>query len=98
MEIKLNDKSYELKKTFRSILIYEEIKGELFNPQSVSDILLYFYSTLLASNPSMDITFNDFLEYLDNNPDELNNFVEWIELQNKKESYYQPSKKKREKN
>lgn len=98
MEITIKDKSYELKKTFRSILIYEEIKGELFNPQSVSDILLYFYSTLLASNPSMDITFNDFLQFLDENPDSLNNFVEWIELQNKKESYYQPSKKKKVKN
>lgn len=87
MKIQINGKAIELKNTFRSLMIYETITEELFNPKNISDFIIYFYSTVLASDKQLHITLDDFTEWLDNNTNELANFMQWVALVNGKNGY-----------
>lgn len=57
-------------------MIYERIEGSAFTPKSLSNMITFFYSCLLASNS--EITFDEFIEYLDENADALNEFAEYL--------------------
>lgn len=78
MTININGKDIELKHTFRSYIIYESITGKSFEPHTVTDIITYFYSVLLASKTDTDVDFDTFLDYLDANGNVLNDFVNWL--------------------
>ena len=78
MNININGKNIELKNTFRSHIIYEKITNEVFTPKNVTNIMLYFYSVVMASDMNLNLTFDDFMTWLDNNADELNRFTQWI--------------------
>lgn len=78
MKVKINDKDIELKNTVRSLLIYENITKKTFSGDSVQDILTYLYCVVLASSKDYSIKFNDFLDAIDDNPNILNDFTEWI--------------------
>lgn len=95
MKITIKEKEIELKQSFRSLIIYEGIKGEAFAPKTISDIIIYFYSVVLGSEVGIQLTFDEFLEVLDANPDLLNGFSEWM-LNNEKmaESFQQNEEKK----
>lgn len=76
--MKINGKEIKLKYTFRALMIYEKITGESFSGKGISEILIYFYSTIIASNKDLTLTFEDFLDWLDDNPTALNDFTEWL--------------------
>lgn len=76
--MKINGKEIKLKYTFRALMIYEKITGESFSGKGISEILIYFYSTIIASNKDLTLTFDDFMDWLDDNPTALNNFTEWL--------------------
>lgn len=78
MKIKFNNNEYEMKYSFRALMIYENIMGKSFNPQGLTDIIIFFYSTVLANSNNATILYDDFLDWLDENPNELNNFSEWL--------------------
>ena len=78
MIVKIKDKEVEIKQTFRSLMIYEKIANESFNPKGITEIIIYFYSTLLASEPNLNLTFDDFVSYLDNEPNSINEFTKWM--------------------
>ena len=78
MKIIIKDKEIELKKTFRSYVIYESITDKIFNPKTMSDIITYFYSVVLASDMDINITFDQFIDWLDENEDALNDFEKWL--------------------
>ncbi len=78
MIIKINGKTVTLKYTFRAMMIYEKITGESFNPKGLTEIIIYFYSCVLASDKSLDFSFDDFTDYLDDNPEVLGEFSEWL--------------------
>lgn len=100
MQITINNKTIELKHTMRSIMVYEQITGKPFSPVTITDILIYFYSTIISSDTSLDIPFDEFMTWVDDNQDEFENFNKWILRQNEKsgaikEPKEQPSKKKK---
>lgn len=78
MKVNINDKEIELKYTFRSMIIYEKITGETFSHKGVTEILVYFYSTLLASYKDLELSFEDFISWLDDNPNVINDFSSWL--------------------
>ena len=89
MEITIKDKTVTLKQTFRSHIIYEQITGETFKPQGVTQILTFFYSTVMASEPDMTIDFNDFISWIDETPTALTDFVAFLTENDKKQTALQ---------
>ena len=79
MTIKINDKEIELKQTIRSLLMYENIKGESYQPKNLNDILLYIYCVVVASSKDYSLSYDDFIDWVDEHPDELTQIVKFIQ-------------------
>ena len=78
MKITIKEKEIELKNTFRSMIIFEKVAGKTFNPEGITDILLYFYSVIMASDKDCDLEFEEFINMVDENPKLLTDFSEWL--------------------
>lgn len=87
MKIQIKDKDIELKYSFRAMMVFEEITGNSFSFKGVKDLIIYFYCTIVASDKDLDLDFDYFMDWLDSNPEELNNFTEWVVSHNKKNTY-----------
>lgn len=79
MKIKINDKEIELKQTIRSLIMYENIKGESYSPKSLNDILLYIYCVVIASSKDYSIDYDAFIDWIDDNPGELEKISQFIQ-------------------
>lgn len=78
MNVTINNKNITLKYSFRAMMIYEKLTGTSFNPVGVTEIIIYFYSTVLASDKNIALTFDEFTEWLDSEPMALNEFSTWL--------------------
>ena len=78
MKITLKNKEIELKYSFRSMMIYEKITGGSFNPKGITEILIYLYSSILASDKNIDLTFEEFMDWIDDNPQVITEFSTWL--------------------
>ena len=78
MKIKIKNQEIELKRTMRSFIAYEQITNKPFNPKNLTDLIVYFYSVVIASKPDAEINLNEFISFLDENPDLFQEFNEWI--------------------
>lgn len=78
MIINIKNKEFELKYTFRSMMIYEKITGETFQPKGVTEVMVYLFSTIVASCKGIDLTFDEFIDYVDENPNIINDFNTWL--------------------
>lgn len=78
MKINLHEKDIELKNTMRSMIMYENITEKTFNPQSVTDIIIYMYCVVVASSQDYSITLDEFIEYIDNHQEVFEEFGEWL--------------------
>lgn len=87
MTININDKDVTLKYSFRAMMIYENIANKSFEPKGVSEFIIFFYSTVMASDKELELTFNEFVEWLDEHPKELTNFIEWLKATIEKNNY-----------
>lgn len=78
MKINIKGTEIELKNTFRSMIIYENIMDKTFVPSGVTEIIVYFYCVVIASKKDIELQYEEFLDFLDDNPDYLNQFSKWI--------------------
>ena len=78
MKITIKNKEITLKKGFRSLIMFEKAKGGQFESKTLSDLILYFYCVVVSSDLSLDLTFDEFIEWLDENQQELLNFSNMI--------------------
>lgn len=81
MKVLIKDQEITLKYGFRALVIYEEIMNEtLTTPQSLKEILVLFYSIILASAKGtlQDFTWDNFMDYLDENPQLTVEFTQWL--------------------
>ena len=86
MTITINNKEVTLKKSFRSYIIYESATVKPFAPNTLTDSILFFYCVVISSNSELDVTFDDFLTWLDENNTALAEFTEWLIKQSEIES------------
>lgn len=94
MIVKINDKEITLRKTFRSLIMYEKATGASFAMSTVTDMIMYFYCVVATSMKDGDeITFDDFVDWLDEDNVKLLEFTKWIAEQNKIEELTQSKKK-----
>lgn len=78
MTITINEKEYNIKYSFRALMIYENITHKSFNPKTISDMIVFFYSIVLAANKGCELKFDDFLDWIDENPDKITDFSSWL--------------------
>jgi hypothetical protein len=78
MKITIKDKEIELKYTMRSMLMYENITDKTFAPNTMTDIVTYMYCVVLSSTKDYSITYDEFIDYLDENIDVVNEFSQWL--------------------
>lgn len=79
MTLKIKDKEYELKYSIRAMIMYENMTDKSFSPQNLTDIITFLYCILISSAKDYSLTFDEFIDYLDENPDVINKFAEWIQ-------------------
>jgi hypothetical protein len=60
------------------MIVYEKLTNESFAPKGITEIINYFYATVLASDKDLELGYETFLDYLDENPEKLTEFNEWL--------------------
>lgn len=78
MVVKINNKDITLKYGFRALMIYENITQKSFSPKGLSDVLVFFYSVVVASARDNTLSFDAFLDWVDQTPSLLNDFSQWL--------------------
>lgn len=67
-----------LRYSMRALFQYENITGQSFNPKTLQDFCTFFYCVLCSSNKDLDLTFDEFVDYLDEDPSKISEFAEWL--------------------
>lgn len=78
MKLTINNHEYEFKYTIRAMFIYEQITGHSFNIDTTLDQYIFMYSMLLANNPDNIVSWDDFIDELDNNPKLMFDFLDYL--------------------
>lgn len=78
MKVIVKEKEYELKYSFKALLLFEEITGQSFQPKTTKDFLIFFYSIILSVSGLDDYSWEEFINMIDEEPWLINEFSEWI--------------------
>lgn len=79
MNININDKEITLKYSLRAMMMYENVTNKTLNPSDITEVVTFFYCVVLASSKDYSLSFEDFMDWLDENPDTLKEFGEWLQ-------------------
>lgn len=93
-EIEINGKNYKLKYTVRSLFIFEQITGKSFKIENLLDNYLFFYSMILANNRDDILSWDDFIDALDEDPTLFKRMSDIIEEQQKKDNLFSNNEEK----
>lgn len=90
-KIKIKGKNYNIKYTIRSLFIFEQITGKPFKIETLLDNYLFFYSIILANNSDKAdiLTWDDFLDEMDKNPNLFSSINDAIEDKQEKDKIFQ---------
>lgn len=80
MKITIKGKEVELKYSIRALIMYENIENKTFQPTSLQNLMTFFYVIVLASSKDYSLTFDEFLDFVDEdqNNNLLNEFAGWL--------------------
>lgn len=84
----IKDKEYKLKYTLRALFIYEQITGKVFKLQTITDEYLFFYCVLAANNPDMNLTFDDLIDAIDEDPNIMIQFQDFMKSELEKQNIF----------
>lgn len=87
MKITIKGKDVTMRYSMRSMMIYENIMQQNFNPKGITEILTFFYCCVLASCKDINLTFDEFIDWIDENPEAIVEFNEWLASVVNKNSY-----------
>ena len=90
MIVRVKDKEITLKYSFRVFFIFENIMNRSFQPNTTSDVLVFFYSCIMASEKNLDFTFDEFLDMVDEKPELIGEFADFIAEAVKRNKVLQP--------
>lgn len=88
MNITINHTEYTIKWTLRAFFIYEQITGKIFKMQTLTDEYVFIYCLLLANNPEIQLTFNEFIDVLDEEVEVLNTIQDFISKEMQKRALF----------
>lgn len=66
--IKINGTDCKVKQTVRALFLWEQIAGRSFEVKTTLDNYLYYYCLILANNPDTSLTWDEFIDAIDNDP------------------------------
>lgn len=78
MNITINNQEYKLKYTVRALFIFEKLSNKMFEGKTLTELYLLFYSILLANNNDLNFTFDELLNYCDEDMSLFTQFNEWL--------------------
>lgn len=83
MKVNIKGTEIELKQTCRAMIIYENIMGKTFYPTGISEVVILFYATILASSKDSTISYEDVIDYIDEfgpitDNKVIEEFTEWL--------------------
>jgi hypothetical protein len=78
MKIQFKDEEITLKRTLRSLIMFENITSKPFSITSTTDVLTYFYAIVLCSGDNIDMGFDEFIDLLDEQPTLMDDFQKWL--------------------
>lgn len=89
-KIKIKGKNYNIKYTIRALFIFEAITGKPFSVDTLLDHYIFFYSMILANNQDKAeiLSWDDFIEALDADPNLFGKINEAVEQQQKKDELF----------
>ena len=86
--IEINGKQYNIKYTIRALFIFEQISDKSFKLESLLDNYLLFYSMILACNSDNVLTWDEFIDAIDNDPQLMVKLNEAVEAQQKQDNIF----------
>lgn len=89
MEITINEKRYKVKYTIRALFIFEQITGKPFEMKTLLDNYIFFYSMVLANNPDNVITWDEFIDALDNDKELMKQLTKLVDDYQKKDNIFE---------
>lgn len=89
-KIKIKGKNYNIKYTIRALFIFEQITGKPFKIETLLDNYLFFYSMILANNQDKSeiLSWDDFIDALDNDPNLFGKINDAVEQQQKQDKIF----------
>ena len=97
MKVTIKEKEITLKSSFRALIAYEQITNHTFNPSTITDMILYFYCVIISSKEfdNEPMSFDDFMDYLDEHQDLLNTFTTWLTESSKQNQIFEGKEEKK---
>lgn len=95
IKIKINGKEYKVKQSLRALMLFEQITGRFATEitPSINDTVVLFYSLLKSNNKDFEISQDELIDIIDEQPEILDNFNDYLlSLQTETE---QPQTKKK---
>ena len=97
MKLSIKNTDIELIYTFRALFIYEKLTGKTFNPQNTTDLMIFFYSLILAASPNIQLTFDELVDICDNNINLFLQFQSWLSSEFSKQGQFRDTEDKTDK-
>lgn len=76
--VKIGDKEFDFKLDLRAFMVYESMAGKPFKGGLTLDFLGLMYAGLVIHNRNFDMTFDHFVDCIEENPLLFNKMVEYI--------------------
>lgn len=99
--ILINGKEYKIKYGIRAMLISEQITQKPFSLENMNEQLVFLYSCLLAADNELTMSYEEFLDSIDEDMSVIIRFGQYLAEQQKKEKNIlkdKGSKKKKKEN
>ena len=84
--ILINGKEYPIKYGIRAMLISEQITQKPFSLDNMNEQLVFLYACLLAADNELTMTYEEFLDAIDEDMSIIIRFGQYLAEQQKKES------------
>lgn len=95
--ITINNKKYNLKYSVRAMMMFEQVKCEMFSLKLLSDQYLFLYCLILAGdNKDNDLTFDKLLDAIDKDPSIFSQYAKFMELETARQREMQDKNDKQE--
>lgn len=97
MKVRIKEQEVELRYSMRSLFMFERVANKSFNPTTIEDFCTFFYCVVCSSNKDLDLTFDEFVDYLDEEPSKMNEFAEWLSKTMQKSNFLSGAAQSQEK-
>ena len=75
-------------KSSRQVQEFQQITGKIFRLENLTDYYLFYYSLLIANNPDLQMTFEDFINECDDEPALVIQLQEFLSKEMEKQSAF----------